>query len=66
MTGTKVKRVYCDELGQYYSKRRYCPMCGIEIPDVDAYKHPEGGCKLRGYTAIQRGVVTRWKKEESS
>lgn len=66
MTGMKIERVYYDELGGYYSKRRLCPMCGIPIPDVDEYRHPDGGCKLSGHTAIRRGVVTRWQKEESS
>lgn len=63
MTGMKIERVYYDELGGYYSKQRTCPMCGMMIPDADEYQHPDSNCKLSGYTAIRRGVVTRWKKD---
>lgn len=66
MNGMKFERALYDELGDYYSHKRRCPMCGLLIPDADVYQHPDSGCKLSGYTAIRRGVVTRWRKEASA
>lgn len=62
MNGMKIERVYYDSLDDYYARKRNCPMCGIQVPDAEEYRHPDGDCKLSGYTAIRRGAVTRWNK----